>query len=163
MFVKSTNIHQKLQQLLINLNQSKVVGCYVTFENWRKMQLGYNATRFVKSQAKKVIDTKVKGDVSRANYSEISKIILFFISTVDEDGQSQMMVILLMMFFKSIKSKMRVWSTSKIINMRYANMPKLTGFNSLLQLISTCEIFTKKLVCVSSKVVPILLISNLIT
>ena len=58
------------------------------------MQLGYNATRFVKSQAKKVIDTKVKGDFSRANYSEISKIILFFISTVDEFGQSQMMVIL---------------------------------------------------------------------
>ena len=33
---------------------------------------------------------------------------------------------------------------SKIINTGYANMPKSTDINSLLQLISTCEIDTQK-------------------
>ena len=35
-------------------------------------------------------------------------------------------------------------SLPKIVNMRYANMPKLTDIISLLQLISTCEIDTQK-------------------
>ena len=44
----------------------------------------------------------------------------------------------------------RSLSTSKIINTRYANIPKSTDRKSLLQLISTCEILTQKKVCISS-------------